>query len=244
MIRSEDLGDRVLLLTIDRDERRNALDIEHIDELHDLLEAGLGRGARAVVVTGAGSVFSAGADLDGVYGDEFRTALYRALGALRNASVPVIAALNGPAIGAGALLAIACDLRVGGDRARFAVPTARNGLAVDAWTVRRLALLTNGAVARNLLLGAGTLPSDDALRLGLLSRSGDLEVAVAWAREIAEMAPLSLAYSKKTLDRLFESSRGDETELDELFDQCWHSDDVAEGRRAREEGREPVFQGR
>jgi enoyl-CoA hydratase len=125
VIVSLDLGGRLWQLTIDRHERRNALDLDHLDQLHDQLGAALTAGARAVVVTGEGTTFSAGADLDGVYDDTFRTALYRTLRALTDAPVPVIAALNGPAVGAGAQLAIACDLRVGGERAFFAVPTAR-----------------------------------------------------------------------------------------------------------------------
>ncbi len=71
--------------------------------------------------------------------------------------IPVIAAVNGPAIGAGTQLAIACDLRVAGPTARFAVPTAKLGLAVDPWSVRRLASLAGGGSARAMLLGVDTL---------------------------------------------------------------------------------------
>lgn len=245
MIRHEALCDQVALITIDRHEQRNALDVEHLDALHDAMSATLSAGARAIVVTGAGSAFCAGADLDRVYGADFRDALYRALGAITDAPVPVIAAVNGPAIGAGAQLAIACDLRVGSERARFAVPTALNGLAVDPWTVRRLAALTGGSLARNMLLGATTLDVDGALGCGLVARTGDLDVAVAWAREIAAMAPLSLTYSKRALDCLVDpvAQRSDD-DLVLLFEQCWDSADVVEGRQARIEGRRPVFEGR
>ncbi|HKT04872.1 MAG TPA: enoyl-CoA hydratase-related protein, partial [Rugosimonospora sp.] len=136
--------DRVGLIRIDRHERRNALDAEHCDALRDAATALAAAGMRALVVTGHGSSFCAGADLGGVYGEGFRAALYGMLRTLTALPVPVLAAVNGPAIGAGTQLAIACDLRVAADTATFAVPTARNGLAVDAWTVRRLALLAGG----------------------------------------------------------------------------------------------------
>ncbi|MET0998717.1 MAG: enoyl-CoA hydratase [Marmoricola sp.] len=244
MIVSTDLGEQLWQLTIDRHDRRNALDIDHLDQLHDQFAAALHAGARCVVVTGEGTTFSAGADLDSVYDDTFTTALYRTLGAITDAPVPVIAAMNGPAVGAGAQLAIACDLRVGGDRAFFAIPTARNGLAVDSWTIRRLALLTNGAVARNVLIGAATLTVDLARRLGLIGRAGGLDEAIAWGRDIVSMAPLSLAHSKRALEVLLEPDVARAAELENLFDQCWASDDVAEGRLARTEGRSPIFEGK
>lgn len=243
MIRSEAHGSDVTLLTIDRHERRNALDIEHLDQLGNQLAGALASGARAVVITGSGTAFCAGADLDGVYGGEFRTALYRTLGSITQAPVPVIAALNGAAVGAGVQLAIACDLRVGAESARFSIPTARKGLAVDAWTIRRLALLTNGAVARNILLGADTIEAHDARLLGLLSRDGNVHDAIRWAQEIAAMAPLSLSYSKRALNALFEAAPYPE-ELDAMFLECWGSEDVVEGRNARIEGRTPTFIGK
>lgn len=243
MIVTTNLGGQVWLLTIDRHERRNALDVEHLDQLHDQFTAAVNARARAVIVTGAGTTFSAGADLNSVYDDSFRTALYRTLNIMTKATVPVIAAMNGPAVGAGTQLAIACDLRVGNERASIAIPTGRNGLAVDSWTVRRLALLTNASVARNLLLGAATLPSADAERVGLIGRVGGIEEATDWAREIAAMAPLSLAHSKRALEVLLEPNIDGAAEIKELFDRCWSSDDVAEGRRARSEGRAPIFKG-
>jgi len=134
----------VAVLTLARPDRRNALDLELCRALHEAVEDAVATQARAIVVTGEGSAFCAGADLDGVYGDEFIEALYTMLHGLTTIPVPVVAAVNGPAIGAGTQLAIACDLRVVDERARFAVPTARNGMAVDAWTIRTLAELAGG----------------------------------------------------------------------------------------------------
>lgn len=230
------------LIVLDRHGKRNALDVEHLDGLRASVEKFAGA-VRSIVVTGAGTSFCAGADLGGVYGDGFRTALYATLRAIVAAPVPVIAAVNGPAIGAGTQLAIACDLRVAADTAVFAVPTARNGLAVDPWTVRRLALLAGGGPARAMLLGAEQLDAHQAKTCGLADRLGPLADAMAWAQEIAELAPLSLQYAKTALESMFEP-RPVEPRLGELFDACWSSEDFAESRRARAEKRAPRFEGR
>ncbi len=236
----------VAVIRIDRHERRNALDIEHCLRLRYAVGEAAAGGARAIVVTGAGSTFCAGADLTAVYGPEFREALYSMLAAVARVPVPVIAAVNGPAIGAGTQLAIACDLRVAAPPATFAVPTARNGLAVDPWTIRRLGVLAGGDTARALLIGCETLDAAAACRRGLADRAGDLADAVAWAGELAALAPLTLAYTKQALAVLFENAggTGGEAELDRAFEAVWASEDLAEGQRARAERRPPRFQGR
>ena len=240
IIQSRD-GD-VAVIEIDRHERRNALDATHCDALRDAVRHQTNNGTRAIVITGAGSSFCSGADLGATYDAAFRDALYSMLAAITDASVPVLAAVNGPAIGAGAQLAIACDLRVVTSAATFAIPTARLGLAVDPWTIRRLTLLSGGGTAQAVLIGCETLDASRALQCGLVSRLGDRTDALAWARELATLAPLTLAYSKKVLNR--PNEHGDDSELIEAFDACWASDDRAEGQRARAEKRSPRFQGR
>jgi enoyl-CoA hydratase len=242
MIDTERAGD-VAVLAIDRHERRNAVDAEHCELLRAAVRQATVDGARAIVVTGRGSSFCSGADLGTVYGGGFRDALYGMLAAITRTPVPVIAAVNGPAIGAGTQLAIACDLRVAADPARFAVPTARNGLAVDPWTVRRLALLAGGGTARALLIGCDTLDADQAYGRGLADRRGEFAAAMAWAEEIATLAPLTLAYSKLALDRLLEPPT-DDPDVAAAFAACWSSTDLEEANRARLEKRPPRFTGR
>ncbi|MFC9454510.1 enoyl-CoA hydratase [Streptomyces sp. NPDC056983] len=220
MITTE-LRDTVGVITLDRHEKRNALDIEHLDALHTAVDE-LATTARVLVITGRGTSFCAGADLGGVHGDGFRTALYGALRAITALPVPVLAAVNGPAIGAGTQLAIACDLRVSAPSAVFAVPTARNGLAIDPWTIRRLALLAGGGPARALLLGCERIDGERALAHGLVDRLGSLDDALEWARELSGFAPGSLQYSKQALEQLFETQAGTGA-LEAAFDACWHS---------------------
>jgi enoyl-CoA hydratase len=229
---------KVALLTLSRDERRNALNVDLCRALHQAAQAAVDDGARVVVITGHGSAFSAGADLGGVYGPEFLEALYGMLHGLTRLPVPVIAAVNGPAIGAGTQLAIACDLRVADEEARFAVPTARNGMAVDGWTIRTLALLAGTGRARRLMLAADSLDRDEALAAGLADRAGTLDDALAWAHEIAELAPLALAHNKLVLNG------GDDEAVNASFEAVWASDDVREAAAARSEKRAPNFTGR
>jgi enoyl-CoA hydratase len=155
--------------------------------------------------------------------------------------VPVIAAVNGPAIGGGTQLAIACDLRVAAPEARFAVPTARLGVAVDPWTVRRLEQVAGGALARAILIGCETVGPELAHTRGLVDRLGTPADAHAWAAELAGLAPLTLAYNKLVLDRV-ELGESDPA-LTAAFDACWASSDVEEGRSARAEKRAPAYVG-
>lgn len=229
----------VVVLTLGRPDRRNALNLALCRELHEAVVDAVAQGARAIVVTGDGSAFCAGADLDGVYGNEFIEALYRMLHHLAAVPVPLIAAVNGPAIGAGTQLAIACDLRVVDERARFAVPTARNGMAVDAWTIRTLAQLAGSGRARRVMLAADTIDRDEALACGLADRAGTLEDAVAWAHEIATLAPLTLAHNKLVLN----GSTDDDARIAQSFDDVWASEDVKEAATARAEKRDPIFRG-
>lgn len=219
MITTEEVG-RAALITIDRHAKRNALDTALCEQLRTAVTAAAADGARVLVITGQGTAFCAGADLRGVYGDEFRTALYGMLHAITDLPVPVIAAVNGPAIGAGTQLAIACDLRVAAPSAVFAVPTARNGLAVDPWTIRRLALLAGDGAARAMLLGCQQIDAHMAHARGLADRLGDLPDALAWAAEICSYSQASLRYSKQAVNTLCELLPWP-AELDRAFDACW-----------------------
>ena len=242
MIHQEDRG-LVALLTIDRPERRNALDHEALEQLLDALDrAGE---ARVIVLTGAGGHFCSGADLSGVEDHGFTHLLRKVLSALRDDPRPVIAAIDGAALGAGTQLAVACDLRVATPAARFGVPAAKLGLLVDHWSIQRVSLLAGGGPARAMLLGAETYTGEDAARLGLVQRLGDLDDALGWADEIAALAPLTLAGLKLALNRLeMPVGRGDDADVHAAWEAAWASEDLQEGIQAFRERRRPVFRGR
>jgi enoyl-CoA hydratase len=233
--------DSVAVVTLERPEKRNALDAELCDRLHGAVHDAVTGGTRALVLTGSGSSFCAGADLDAVSDPRFSGAHAALLRALAAVPVPVLAAVNGPAIGAGTQLAIAADLRVAVPEAVFALPTARLGLAVDPWTIRRFALLAGAGAARAVLLACARLDAEEAHRCGLVQRIGGLEEALGWAAEIAELAPLTLAYSKQVLDS---ADAPEAPALLAAYEAVWGSADAAEGLRARDERRPPRFTGR
>lgn len=234
------LDGRVTTLELQREDRRNALNIDMCRAIHVGVDEAVAGGARVIVVTGQGTAFCAGADLDGVYGPDFLEALYGMLHHLTTVPVPIIAAVNGPAIGAGTQLAIACDLRVADATATFSVPTARNAMAVDAWTIRTLMQLAGAGPARRLMLAAESLDREAAISYGLVDRAGRLDDALAWAQEIAALAPLTLAHNKLVLN----GSIADDAAIARSFDAVWTSRDVQEAGRARAEKRAPMFEGR
>jgi len=243
VIRQEQAGDsgQVWLLTLDRQDRRNALDVQHWVSLAAAVGKAAEHGARAIVLTGAGSAFCAGADLDDLTIEEMADKVERAFAAVRQAPIPVIAHINGPAVGAGAKLAVSCDLRVVGPRGRFRVPAAQISLPVHPGTIRRLVALAGMGAARAILLGGDWVEAERAYALGLADRMGDLDDAIGWAAEIASYAPLVLRYLKGQLQLPNPPDPG-----------CYHetvrairdSADFAEATRARKEGRPPKFTGR
>jgi enoyl-CoA hydratase len=242
MIHLEDRGP-VCLLTIDRQDRRNALDHEALEQLLEAHARSVD--ARVLVLTGAGGHFCAGADLSGVEDTSFTDLLREVLGALRDDPRPLIAAVDGAALGAGTQLAVACDLRVATSAARFGIPAAKLGLVVDHWTIERLSLLAGAGPARAMLLAAEIYSGEDAARLGFVQRLGDLDDALGWADEVAALAPLTIAGHKLALNHLeMPVGRGDEPGVHAALEAAWGSDDLQEGIAAFRERRRPVFKGR
>jgi len=231
----------VVVLTLDRPERRNAVDHATLLELADAQRRA--STARVLVLTGSGPVFCAGADLTGVEDAEFARALGLVLRGFPALTIPTIAAIDGSALGAGAQLAVACDLRVAAPGSRFGIPAAKLGLVVDHWTVRRLGQELGWATARAMLLAAETYDAEALHRAGSVHRLGTLADALAWARQVARLAPLTIAGHKLALERL-----APEPDVDELVEaaraMAWASADASEGRRAFLEKRPPQFEGR
>ena len=233
----------VTTLELQRPERRNALNSELVDNLRTAVEKAAADEVRAIVLTGQGSVFCAGADLTGdAFAADYPDRLIALNKAIDEAPMPVIGAINGPAIGAGLQLAMICDLRVVAPAAFFQFPTSRYGLALDNWSIRRLSSLAGYGRARSMLLTAEKLTADVALQTGMANRIGTLADAQAWAAEIARLAPLALQHAKRVLndDGAYEDQRPVHKEL---FDKAWGSQDVIEAQVARIEKRPPNFQG-
>jgi len=240
-----ELDGAVATITLDRPRRRNAVDHETVLALLEAQRRFAADGPdqpRAVVLTGAPPAFSAGADLNGVEAGRFGADLGAALRGFGSLPMPVIAAIDGPALGAGAQLAVAVDLRVATPESVVGVPAARLGLVVDHWTVRRLASELGQSVARAMLLAAETYSGERLHALGGVHRLGTLADAVEWARELAELAPLTLRGHKLAVERL-----SPEPAVDDLVEAAraaaWASADADEGRRAFLDKRPARFTG-
>lgn len=250
-VRIEREGD-VALWTINRPEVRNAFDFPTFDLLLAALEDARGdRRLRAVVLTGAGPTFVSGGDLR-----ELRTATTRAdarriadqgrrvCDGIAQLRVPVIAALPGPAVGGGAELAIACDLRVADTRARMSFKHARMAVTT-AWGVlpKLVSLVGQGTAARLLLTGHDAAAAE-ALQLGLVDavceEGASVATAVTWAREVAKAAPGAIAGLKALLREATESPRARQRARERsLFVEAWTASHHREAVEAFFEGRPP-----
>lgn len=234
-------NDRIELITLHRPERRNALDHATLLELLDIqerLRTDAPTDVRVVVLTGTPPAFCAGADLSGVEEGQFATDLGLVLRGFAALPVPVIAAIDGPALGAGTQLVIACDLRVATPTSVMGIPAAKLGLVVDHWTIRRLAAEFSPAIARAMLIAAETSTADELHRVGAIHRLGDLDAALDWAARVAGLAPLTMHAHKHGLEH-----EDQDPTFDALRSAAWASSDAEEGRTAFLEKRPAVFTG-
>lgn len=235
-------ADHVAVLTLDRPERRNALTLEALDELHAAVMESVDAGARALVLTGSGGHFCAGADLTELEDVSFTQRLADVLEHLAAIPVTTIAAVEGSCLGLGMQLALACDVRVVADTARFGVPVAKLGLMVDHWTLDRLARFWGEGAARHMVLTAAVLDADDAWRLGFAQERGGLDAAMRVAARATGLAPLTQAGSKQGLG-VERADVASVSRYQAAFARAWSSGDLAEGRAAFAERREPRFTG-
>ncbi len=233
--------DAVATITIDRPERRNALNLDALEDLHAAVVQALAEGARAIVLTGIDGHFCAGADLTELEDVSFTERLAEVLTHLSTAPVTTVAAISGSCMGLGMQLAVACDLRVATDDARFAVPVAKLGLMVNHWTLDRVARFFGEGAARAMVLTAAVLTAEDAWRLGFTQRRGDLAAAQELAAAAVPLAPLAQSGSKIGFDL---PHGGDLTAYDAAFATAWASEDLREGQLAFTERRRPQFHGR
>lgn len=212
-LRLERLPGGVVVLTLDDPDRRNVMSAEMTASWVRAIEAVAADGeARVLVVTGAGSAFCSGGDTGWIASepdatvDELRTrmlAFYRDWLRIRDLEIPTIAAVNGPAVGAGLCLALACDIRYGAAGARVSAPFVRLGLHPGMAATHLLPDAVGAAAARELLLTGRTIDADEGLRLGLFSQvfpddTFTADVA-AIATGIAATAPVASRYTKAAL---------------------------------------------
>lgn len=245
----------VATITMNRPERKNALTFELRAALRETLEqVGQDDGVRAVVLTGAGTAFCAGADVEAMSAGGLADSRSRMLHShalvrtLYRLEKPVIAAVRGHAVGFGWSLALASDLVLASETARFSQIFKRVGLAPDGGAVYFLTRCLGQAKAKELVYSARMVHADEALALGLVNRvvkdAQLLDEAHRWAHELAASPTFALVLAK----RMFEASSA--PGLDQFLEmelliqpQLKQTHDHAEGTRAFREKREPVFVG-
>ena len=259
--------DGVALLTLNDPERLNAM----TEAMGGAIQGAVGAlkddaSVRAVVLTGAGRAFSAGGDLemlgrmtrDGnadpggptrARHEAFMRRFYSLYLTVRDLPQPTVAALNGPAIGAGFCVALACDIRVAAAEAKLGLNFTRLGIhpgMAATWTLPRI---VGPAHAAELIYTGRLIDGSEAARIGLanraLPREEVLPAALALAAEIAEAAPLAVRGAKRSLG-LTERSEISDQLAQEAAEQarCYESADLLEGLAAVREKRTPRFQGK
>jgi enoyl-CoA hydratase/carnithine racemase len=246
-------------VTLDRPTVRNALSTQLLMDLRAAFEdLAADRDVRAVVLAGADPDFCAGADVAeleagretggiAAFDEVFRTALE----AIARHPVPVVARIQGRALGGGCQLVLACDLAVAAEDARLGIPSARLGIVIPLDSMERLVLAVGPRRAAELLLAGRVLHGHEAEAWGLVARSVppgtlDLEVEELVA-DLVEAAPLSVRASKLGIGLAVDRTVGRvaaEAEAEELAGAVFASEDLAEGLRALRERRRPTFRGR
>jgi 2-(1,2-epoxy-1,2-dihydrophenyl)acetyl-CoA isomerase len=187
-----DLADNIATITLNRPERMNALDFTLLAELAQAIEQAQADGARALVLTGAGSAFCSGADLIGDgngmpddLGDYLEQNYFPFVHALANSNIPVISAINGPAVGAGLSVALAGDITVMARSSYLLLAFANIGLVPDAGATWLVAKSAGRAKALEMALLGEKVSAEQALDLGLVTRVVDDEAVMAEAMKIA-----------------------------------------------------------
>jgi len=256
-IRIEQRG-AVAIWIIERESRRNALSRDTLLAIGKLAREAAGNASiRAIVVTGAGDVaFCAGADLkerQSMDENDVRShlELYRSeLRPLDQSPKPVVAAINGVALGGGLELALCCDLRVAAAHARLGFPETSLGIIPGAGGTQRLPRIVGEARAKEMVLLGRQLTADEALAWGLVQRvtpAGKRVVddAVEWLHPIANGAPIAQAQALTAIDYAFDVSLEVGIELEKVsYEKTLVSDDRREALAAFAQKRPPIFQGR
>jgi len=248
----------VLTLTLNRPDIRNAMDPALTEAFAAAVEDVRGDASvRAVIITGAGRAFCAGGDLSWIEpGPGANVPLMRRkmrefypkfLG-VRTLDVPVIAAINGAAVGAGLCLAMACDIRIASEDARLSAPFTRLGMHPGMAATYLLTRLVGAAHASELLFTARMIDGREAQRIGLVNRAvpeGDvLETARELANEIAANAPIPMGMVKRAIYIAEHADMATMLEYEGLAQPItMGTSDLLEGLNAFKERREPKFEG-
>ncbi len=255
MITSERRGE-IAIVSLNRPEKLNAISRAMLGRLTEIFrDAADDKTLRAIILTGAGEIaFSAGTDLSElieVPAEEARNVAdggQQLCNLVESCPVPVIAAINGIAAGAGCELALASHIRIASPNASFSLPEIKLGIIPGYGGTQRLAREVGNGRALDIILTARTVTSEEALRIGLINRiaspQGLMQEALRFANEIAQLAPLAIRACLQAVNRGTELPLSEGLALEaELFASLFATSDMREGTRAFLEKRPAVFKG-
>ncbi|AZR74058.1 crotonase [Anoxybacter fermentans] len=247
--------DGIGILTINRPEALNALNRELLNELKEAIaQIKDDPEIKVCIITGEGKAFVAGADIgemvefNAVEGREFGRLGNSVFNALEEMEKPVIAAINGYALGGGCELALACDIRLASEKAKLGQPEVGLGITPGFGGTQRLVRAIGPAKAKELIFTGKIIDANEAHAIGLVNHvypaESLLEEAKKMAREIANKAPFAVKLCKRAINEGMEMDlkRGLEMEAD-LFGLCFATEDQKEGMRAFLEKRKAEFKG-
>jgi len=256
-----DVADGIATITLNEPDRKNALSQSIESGMLDALDEIEDSDASVVVIEGSGGAFSAGGDIDrmleGLTGDiplddrtrELESGTPETLTRVYQYDLPTIAKIDGPAVGAGANLAIACDLQIASENASFGFVFRQVGLSVDAGTSFLLPRLVGLNVAKELVFTGDIFGPERAKEIGLVNHVFDSdefdEEVQAIAERIASGPDVAFRHTKRLLNEGFEKSI-EQAMTDEAVAQgiVFQTDDHHEGVEAFMESRDPEFEGK
>lgn len=251
-------GHHIATITLNSPDKLNALCVASAREFSKYIsQIKKDQTVKAVVITGAGRAFSSGGNLDMIF-QKFKTSalknrvnlikFYNMFLSVRSLSQPVIAAINGPAVGAGLCLALACDLRYASPHAKLGINFAKTGLAPGMGTAAFLTKMAGPTAAADMLYFGKTLSAEEALQHqlinGIFNEHELLDQCLAKAEELTQNSPLALKYIKQGLYQAIDQPLSQMLKFDAKAQaKTFASKDVREGFKAIKEKRKPQFHG-
>ena len=247
--------DAVCVMTISAPKSLNALNSTILGEIGDFVDH-IDPSVRCLIITGDGEKsFVAGADisemagLDAVHGEAFGKRGADVFRKIETLPIPVIAAVNGFALGGGCELAMACDIRICSDNARFGQPEVGLGIIPGFSGTYRLAKLVGMGMAKQLIFTGRNIKADEALRIGLVNavypQAELLDQALALACAICANAPIAVAYAKQCVNEEYDLSADEAIAYENrLFGKCFATNDQKVGMKAFLEKGKATFEGK